>query len=509
MGTEEKQFKFDDEFEQKILTFLVRDFERFRKYSHLLKASYFVSKIREDIYTKASQYAKEYKASIPQEDLRQEITLMFKAQKKKDVTIDLYFDLIKDLYTRDLTGGDYVEDQVRAFAQSQEMATVLTDGANRVMGGKDLKPILEGVTKALAIGKRNPKIRTCNDVDETLSTEVEDWVVRGLIAKNDINLWYAPPGIGKSHLVWFIGNATNDGKQCLEIEIHQTPVTYIDLENTEGVRGHFKRLLGGGGMRLITLEDEDAVIPNIDSEAEKFVEFILALPQGVVVIDTFPMITGQTKFAESKWEVDPLVKTLRRLCAKGYTFVLIFHSLKGDPQTIKGPQELLGRCGHVVSIYSVPDAGETEEAEELDTTDPNKPKTLFVGTGPNLKSRHRKYRYWLRADLSESPTWVDEIEGYAGFSGYAGGGFKRIASPNEPVLEKIQATLVDHLKNKEAGKDLDDYYPNQGEFVELITTLLDCSEKQARKYVKLGVGKFWTEKQLSYKNYRYYPKAGI
>lgn len=444
-----EQFEFDDEFEQKLLAFLVRDIEFFRRTYHLLKPTYFVNKIREDIYTKASQYASKYKEPIPPEDLRQEIDRMYRATKKKDVTIDMYFDLMKDMYGRDLTGGGYAEDNVLAYVQNQEMANVLKDGAQRIMKGKDLRPILEGVTKTLAIGKRTPKIRTCNDVDETAGGEAEDWIVRGLIAKNDINLWYAPPGCGKSHLIWFIGNATNDGKQCLDIEIHQTPVTYIDLENTEGVRGHFKRLLGAGGMRLITLEDEDVVIPNIDSAPDKFDQFIQSLPQGVVVIDTFPMITGQTKFAESKWEVDPLVKTLRRLCAKGYTFVLIFHSLKGDPQTIKGPQELLGRCGHVVSIYTVPDIGAIEEAKELDTSDPNKPKILFVGTSFNLKSRHKKYRYWLTADLNEGPPWVDEIDGYAGFSGYAGGGFQRISSPNEPTLEKIQAGLVAYLKDKE------------------------------------------------------------
>jgi hypothetical protein len=502
------QFEFDEEFEQKLLAFFVRDLEFFNENSQHMKSNYFVSKIRGDIYHLSSEYVKKYGKLIPPEDLKNEITNMYLSLKKKDIPIDMYWDVLADLYARDVSvGQQYARDQVVAFAKGQEMANVLKDGAKRIQGGKDLNPILTGVTKALAIGKKTPKIRTCGDVDETIGGEADDWIVRGLIAKKDVNLWYAPPGCGKSHLIWLIGNAVNDGKECLDIEVRQTPVTYIDLENTEDVRRHFKRLLGSGKMGLITLEDEDVAIPNIDSAPEKFEEFILTLPQGVVVIDTFPMITGETKFAESKWEVDPMVKTLRRLCAKGYTFVLIFHSLKADPKTIKGPQELLGRCGHVVSIYSVPDVGATEETEELDTSDPNKPKTLFVGTGPNLKSRHKKYRYWLRADLNEGQPWVDEIVGYKGYSGYPGGGFKRISNPSDPVLEKIQAGLVDYLKNKDTTEDLDDYYPNQGEFVELITNLLGCSDKQARKYVKLGVGKYWGEKpHIGPKGNRYYPK---
>lgn len=73
------QFPFDDEFEQKLLAFLVRDIAFFRKNSHVMKASYFVSKIREDLYDKAFQYSRKYKKPIPQEALRQEIDMMYRA----------------------------------------------------------------------------------------------------------------------------------------------------------------------------------------------------------------------------------------------------------------------------------------------------------------------------------------------------------------------------------------------------------------------------------------------
>jgi hypothetical protein len=203
------------------------------------------------------------------------------------------------------------------------------------------------------------------------------------------------------------------------------------------------------------------------------------------------MITSQTKFAESKWEADPMIRVLRRLCAKGYTFVLIFHSLKADPKTIKGPQELLGRAGHMVSIYSVSDAGKIEEKED-EGEDPNKAKTLFVGTGANLKSRHKKYLYWLRADMNEESDQK---------------GFKRMESSSDPILEKIQIKLKDYLKTK-VTENPDDLFPNQGEFVELVAKFLGCSEKKARAYIKQGVGKYWAEKVSSGKGApaRYYAK---
>ncbi|MGD0405686.1 MAG: AAA family ATPase [Candidatus Bathyarchaeia archaeon] len=344
------------------------------------------------------------------------------------------------------------------------------------------------VAEIAGIGKEDQcrKIRTCKDVDETLSSEADDWIVRGLIAKKDINIWYSPPGVGKSHLIWLLGNAVNDGKECLGIDITQTPVTYLDLENTEDVRRHIKRLLGAGKMGLITLDD-DIEIPNIDSAPEKFEEFILTLPIGLILIDLFSMITDETKFAESKWEVAPIIKVLKRLCKKGYTFLLIFHSLKADPKTIKGPQELLGRAGHVVSIYNVSEVGEEKELEEID---PNKPRTLFVGTGANLKSRHKKSIYWLKADMNEESEQK---------------GFRRMGSPTDSILEKIQIALRGYLKNKEISEDSADYFPNQTVFIELTRSLLGCSEKKARAYIKQGNGRYWTERQTG-TNFQYYPK---
>ena len=493
------QYNFESQFEQKLLATLVRDVEFYLRNSHAIRYDYFTNPLRRDICEKTIDYVKEYGKAIPKDILRNELQNLFHERKIEHSTIDEYFEVIDELFAMDLSGEQYTEDQVIQFAQEQQMKKVLGDAVDRLEAHQDLNPILGDVSKALQVGNKiKPSIlRTCDDVDETKGNEDEDWIVKGLIAKNDINLWYSPPGCGKSHLVWLIGNYTDYGKEWQGIEVHKTPVTYIDLENTEDVRRHFKRVVGTGKMRLITLED-DFDIPNVDTTPDKFEEFILTLPQGVIVIDTFAMVTAHTKFAEGKWEVDPIIKVLRRLCAKGYTFVLIFHSLKADPKTIKGPQELLGRVGHVVSIYSVPDAGETEETDELEDENPNKPKTLFVGTRADLKSRHKKYRYWLRADFNEgSPTK----------------GFKRLSNPNDPILERIQFELLTYLEQKEFDPDhSNDYFPNQKEFIKLI---IDAElvagkdkERKARKYIKQGRKKFWTEEEVTYRNYRYRP-AGL
>ena len=469
-------YPFDDEFEKVLLAFLVMDKEFYLKARPFVKRDYFESQLRRDIYQRASAYVEKYGEAPSQEALRNEITAMFHEQKKKDINIDDYWELIDDLFKRDLTGGPYALEQVTAFARSREMKIALKDGGDRVIGNKDLNPILDNVTKALAIGNKKilPKLRTCNDVDE--NEPDDDWIAKGLIAKDAINVWYGPPGIAKSHLFWFLGNCINDGKEALGIEvIKRTSTLHLDLENSPSVRKHCKRICGGGGMTLITLQDE-IEIPDIDSD--EFEAFVLSFPVGVIGIDTVAMLlTTQKRIAEGKWEVTPMTRVLKRLCAKGYTFVLIFHSLKGDPKTIKGPQELLGQADHVVAVYEVKSVG-GEEVEQLEV-DPNKPKTLFVGTRSDLKSRFEKSIYYLRYD--------PRVESHEK-------GFSRLASPDDPKLEAMHALLFDYvegLKTQYGPEPAPEHYPSKSKFTDLVMGKLGISYHKARTLIDNGVGSYW------------------
>jgi hypothetical protein len=505
----EPAFDFSEESFTAMLALFLRDESFFKTFGKWVKPIYFRHEVHQFIFELAKKFYDDNNGGlIPQEailDATESHIKTLKERLKKLSEHDLEMNLFPwqemplELFSLDLTESlkkhiwSSMEKFILAQAVTEEQVIFRKKSFNYKSGDKsDLLDHIKRMEEIADIGKDDQplKIRTCNDVDETLSCEADDWIVTGLIAKNDINIWYGPPGGNKSHLVWLLGNAVNDGKECLGIDILQTPVTYLDLENTESIRRHFKRVLGSGNMGLITLDDE-IEIPNIDSSPEKFEEFILAhVPIGVVAIDTLPMITNQTRFAESKWEADPIIKVLRRLCAKGYTFVLILHSLKADPKTIKGPQELIGRAGHLVAIYNVSDVGEERELEEID---PNKPKTLFVGTGANLKSRHKKYLYWLRADMNENSDQK---------------GFRRMDSPSDPILEKIQAKLKEYIKTKET-ENPDDLFPNQGEFIELIVNLLDIQkdkERKARAWIKKGNGIYWTERELPGKGFRYNPK---
>lgn len=152
---EEIPFQFDDTFEQRLLAFLVRDIKFFLRNANLMREMYFMNQIRRDIFHFSSRYMEKYGESPSLDISKNEVYRLFEEKKKKDVAIDLYLELLEDLYQTDLSGGSsYAEDVLVSFAQSREMEKVLMDGAKLVRAKHDLSPILTGVTKVLGLGNK-------------------------------------------------------------------------------------------------------------------------------------------------------------------------------------------------------------------------------------------------------------------------------------------------------------------------------------------------------------------
>lgn len=236
MAEEITQFEFEEEYEQKLLAFFVRGLEFFNKNSQHMKPNYFVSKIRGDIYRLSSEYVKKYGKLIPPEDLKNEITEMFIAKKKKDVPIDLYYEVLTDLYARDVSvGQQYAEDKVMYFIKGQEMANVLKDGAKRIMGGKDLNPILTGATKALAIGTEEVEIKDEGGTSmlDILSQKIDEpeYLIRPFMKPGEKGYLVAGYKVGKTFLLLQQILGLSQGVPFLGFEVPKPrKVLYIRFE---------------------------------------------------------------------------------------------------------------------------------------------------------------------------------------------------------------------------------------------------------------------------------------
>lgn len=231
MAEELTQFEFEDDFEQKLLAFFVRNLEFFNKIP-LMKPNYFVSKIREDIYRLSSEYVKEYGGLISQVDLKNEITSMYLSQKKKDVPIDTYWEVLDDLFARDLPGGAYAREKVMYFIRGQNMATALKDGAKRIMGGKDLNPILANVTKALAIGSET-KDEGGTSMLEILSEKIDEpeYLIRPFMKPGEKGYLVAGYKVGKTFLLLQKILGLSQGVPFLGFEVPKSrKVLYVRFE---------------------------------------------------------------------------------------------------------------------------------------------------------------------------------------------------------------------------------------------------------------------------------------
>ncbi len=144
---------FEEEFEKRLLAFLLRDLE-FCRTASAVRFDHFKNQYCRDICEQVQEYVNKYQSAIPKDILRNEIEKMFYERKRQDVTLDEYWEFIDNLFVMELTGEQYTEDEVLRFAQSQQMRKVLGDAIDRVIARQDLTPILEDVGKALAVGSK-------------------------------------------------------------------------------------------------------------------------------------------------------------------------------------------------------------------------------------------------------------------------------------------------------------------------------------------------------------------
>lgn len=244
-------------------------------------------------------------------------------------------------------------------------------------------------------------------------------------------------------------------------------------------------------MPFYDLSNQDVQIPLINDE-EKFKAFILSLPPGVVIIDTLAMMVNSKGWVEGKWDVTPVMRVLNQLKAKGYTFVLVLHSLKGDPKTIKSLQELLAQVDHVVALYPVKSKGSDEEKEDSEDS-PNKPKILFCGTRADLKSRYDKSIYWLRFDPNPESTEK---------------GFK-LVERNVESLRDIHQRLMDWVVNEKKckGRELETQeYPTRVSFEKMVK---QWGYKNPGKLIDQGYGlRYWNWNEVKGKgqsSHHYFP----
>lgn len=345
-NTELTQFEFDEEFEQKLLAFFVRDLDFFNKIP-LMKPNYFVSKLREDIYRLSSEYVQKYGKLISKVDLKNEITEMYLKKKKKDVPIDMYFDLLTDLFTCDVSKDEqYAYDQVMYFIKGQEMAQALKDGAKRIMGGKDMRPILTGVTNALAIGSK--------DTWDVLTIEQ----VRAMKDPSPIfegfNFY--------EECLYLLTGSGGDFKSLIGLAFIQSilkqlplfgkfkplvtgPVILIDEETPEPILKHrlfntgLTKFIESGELEILHLKGFKIYDPESDDWFNTLVRNLDRIKPKLILFDSLTRLHNEEEIKASRG-MAPVMDRFRELSRRGFTSLVNHHFNKSDVKSARGSTDI-------------------------------------------------------------------------------------------------------------------------------------------------------------------------
>jgi hypothetical protein len=148
-------FIFDEEFENRLIAFMIRDKEFFKKNSPLVKEEYFESQFRRDFYRLAKDYHEKYpNDDLPIDIMRNQVLQFYNMTSKHDISLEDYHAELQFFYDIDLDSNEqYVTDQLVYFAQRQEVKNVILDARDSVMSDGNLDDIPDKMAKALQTGQ--------------------------------------------------------------------------------------------------------------------------------------------------------------------------------------------------------------------------------------------------------------------------------------------------------------------------------------------------------------------
>lgn len=226
------EYQFDEAFERKLLAFLIRDKAFYEKMKPFVEERYFRDdRFCKDIFRLSKEYIEAYKEPIPEPALRQKLDEMYRKQRKDNMKIDVYFDVVTKLYQEDLTNGrEFTEDKVTRWAKEMEMWEVLNKGKDLLIAHKPLDPLLKDVSKVLEIGLQNENFL---NEEEFMSLEIEERkiIVHPWLTEKSIGMVAGWRGAGKTwFFVTLLDAITRDLIFCPWETRTPVPCLYVDGE---------------------------------------------------------------------------------------------------------------------------------------------------------------------------------------------------------------------------------------------------------------------------------------
>lgn len=279
-----------------------------------------------------------------------------------------------------------------------------------------------------------------------------EWAVEGVNPKESITLLSGKGGIGKTWLAIELANAVSKGQDFMGLKTKQTPVVYIDFENSLAVL--IERINKTGASEVYYWHSTNEIKPpKLDSDNWTLYQ---KLPKGALIIfDT--LRASQSKDENDSRHMAFIMNRLKELRDMGFTIILLHHTPKANDRTYKGSTAIFDLSDHVLSLHKVK-KGNFQELEEEDSED------CYYKFGTKDKTRYEPFHIFLN--------FVPEK------------GFVVAPDPDTDELESIQELI------KEKGK------LSQSQLFEVVKKELDIKGK--KKFLRLlrkGEGQYWSSQK--------------
>ncbi len=275
-----------------------------------------------------------------------------------------------------------------------------------------------------------------------------EWVVEGLNPKESITLLSGKGGIGKTWLGIELANAVSKGQDFMGLKTKQTPVVYIDFENSLAVL--IERINKTGASEVYYWHSTNEIKPpKLDSDNWTLYQ---KLPKrALIIIDT--LRASQSKDENDSRHMAFIMNRLKELRDMGFTIILLHHTPKSNDRTYKGSTAIFDLSDHVLSLHKV-NKGNFQEVEDDDSED------CCYKFGTKDKTRYEPFHLFLNFAPEK--------------------GFVVAPDPDTDELESIQELI------NEKGT------LNQSQLFEMVKEELDIKgKKKLLRLLKKGEGQYW------------------
>jgi hypothetical protein len=273
-----------------------------------------------------------------------------------------------------------------------------------------------------------------------------EWIVDNLIPRESNSLLHSIGGVGKSYLMFGMGQAVADGRPFFGLNVMKMNVYYIDYENPlPEIVDRMKKIGGSENMRIWHLGHNPAPIRFDADQWEVYKSF----PPGFFIVDS--LRSSHLLEENSSKDASLIMARHKEIRSLGHTILLIHHENKIGGY--RGSTAWFDLSDHILKLSRVKKVGSDEDAEGDDF---NLPIRLGLGG---------KSRFSSAMDLKPM---------YFRFEDHQ---LCRADDPDDEMLSK----MADLLNPS--------YLPNQAEFQKLVKENLDIGKKQFRALLKRGENK--------------------